>query len=125
MGGAMCKEEVKEERRSLREENLSSADRIRKIIVTQSGFNSLSLARRGLKVGGRGGEGCGLLTHQLLCVCMCMCVQEVPVELWELQELQKLNLSLNSLKVLQPGLALLSNLVVLNLWGNQVPEQTH
>lgn len=47
------------------------------------------------------------------------------MELWELQELQKLNLSLNSLKVLQPGLALLSNLVVLNLWGNQVPEQTH
>lgn len=125
MGGALCKEEVKEERRSLREENLSSADRIRKIIVTQSGFNSLSLARRGLKVGGRGGArggGCGLLAHQLLCVCMC--VQEVPVELWELQELQKLNLSLNSLKVLQPGLALLSNLVVLNLWGNQVPEQT-
>lgn len=54
----MCKEEMKEDRRSLREENLSSADRIRKFIVTQSGFNSLSLARRGLKVGG-GGVGTG------------------------------------------------------------------
>lgn len=47
-------------------------------------------------------------------------LQEVPDELWELLELEKLNLSLNSLKVLPPQLALLSNLVVLNLWGNQV-----
>lgn len=46
--------------------------------------------------------------------------QEVPDELWELLELEKLNLSLNSLKVLPPQLAVLSNLVVLNLWGNQV-----
>lgn len=52
MGGATCKEEVKEERRSLREEDLSSAVRIRKFAVAQSGFHSLSLARRGLKVGG-------------------------------------------------------------------------
>lgn len=52
-------------------------------------------------------------------------MQEVPEELWEVQELQKLNLSLNSLKVLQPGLAMLSNLVVLNLWGNQVLGRTH
>lgn len=64
-------------------------------------------------------------TSAAVCVYVYVCMQEVPVELWELQELQKLNLSLNSLKVLQPGLALLSNLVVLNLWGNQVPEQTH
>lgn len=72
MGGAMCKEEVKEERRSLREENLSSADRIRKIIVTQSGFNSLSLARRGLKVGGRGGGGVWATdTSAAVCVCVC------------------------------------------------------
>lgn len=56
---------------------------------------------------------------------LCVCVQEVPEELWEVQELQKLNLSLNSLKVLQPGLAMLSNLVVLNLWGNQVLVRTH
>lgn len=47
-------------------------------------------------------------------------LQEVPDELWELLELEKLNLSLNNLKVLPPQLALLSNLVVLNLWGNQV-----
>ena len=47
-------------------------------------------------------------------------VQEVPHELWELMELEKLNLSLNSLKHLPPQLAMLSNLVVLNLWGNQV-----
>lgn len=46
--------------------------------------------------------------------------QEVPDELWELLELEKLNLSLNNLKFLPPQLALLSNLVVLNLWGNQV-----
>lgn len=47
-------------------------------------------------------------------------LQEVPDELWELLELEKLNLSLNNLKVLPPQLALLSNLEVLNLWGNQV-----
>lgn len=58
-------------------------------------------------------------------VAVCVCVQEVPEELWEVQELHKLNLSLNSLKVLQPGLTMLSNLVVLNLWGNQVPVRTH
>lgn len=62
MGGAICKEEVKEEKRSLKEEDLSSADRIRKFTVTQSGFNTLSLACRGLKVRGGGvvvEKGCG------------------------------------------------------------------
>lgn len=49
----MCKEEAKEERRSLgREESLTSADRIRRFTVKQFGYNVLSLARRGLKVGG-------------------------------------------------------------------------
>lgn len=47
-------------------------------------------------------------------------MQEMPDELWELLELEKLNLSLNNLKTVPPQLALLSNLVVLNLWGNQV-----
>ncbi|XP_041823430.1 leucine-rich repeat-containing protein 30-like isoform X2 [Melanotaenia boesemani] len=96
MGGTVCREEVKEEkRRSLgREDSLTSADRIRRFTVRQFGYNVLILARRGL--------------------------QEVPYELWELLELEKLNLSLNSLKVLPPQLALLSNLVVLNLWGNQL-----
>lgn len=47
-------------------------------------------------------------------------LQEVPEELWELLEVEKLNLSLNALKVLPSQLACLSNLVVLNLWGNQV-----
>ncbi|KAK5606165.1 hypothetical protein CRENBAI_026060 [Crenichthys baileyi] len=96
MGGNLCREEVKEEKgKSLgREDSLTSADRIRRFTARQSGYNVLSLARRGLK--------------------------DIPGELWELLELEKLNLSLNSLKVLPPQLALLSNLVVLNLWGNQV-----
>lgn len=53
MGGTVCKEEVKEEkRRSVgREDSLTSADRIRRFTVKQFGFNVLSLARRGLKVG--------------------------------------------------------------------------
>lgn len=33
-------------------------------------------------------------------------------------------MSLNNLTVLPPQLALLSNLVVLNLWGNQVPRSS-
>ncbi|XP_023253473.1 leucine-rich repeat-containing protein 30-like, partial [Seriola lalandi dorsalis] len=95
MGGAVCKKEAKEEKRSAgREDSLTSADRIRRFTVKQFGYKVLSLARRGLK--------------------------DVPDELWELLELEKLNLSLNSLKVLPPQLSLLSNLVVLNLWGNQV-----
>ncbi|XP_068160309.1 leucine-rich repeat-containing protein 30a isoform X2 [Antennarius striatus] len=96
MGGKVCKEEVKEEkRRSVgREDSLTSTDRIRRFASKQFGFSVLSLARRGLT--------------------------EVPDELWEMPELEKLNLSLNSLKVLPAPLALLSNLVVLNLWGNQV-----
>lgn len=53
MGGAVCKEEAKEERRSLgREESLTSADRIRRFTIKQFGYNVLSLTRRGLKVGG-------------------------------------------------------------------------
>lgn len=51
MGGAVCKEEVKEEKRSVgREDSLTSADRIRRFTVKQFGYNVLSLARRGLKV---------------------------------------------------------------------------
>lgn len=52
MGGAVCKEEVKDEkRRSLgMEDSLVSADRIRRFTVKQFGYNVLSLARRGLKV---------------------------------------------------------------------------
>ena len=52
MGGAGCKEEVKEETsRSVgREDSLTSADRIRRFTVRQFGYNVLSLARRGLKV---------------------------------------------------------------------------
>lgn len=57
---------------------------------------------------------------QFECSSFLFFLQDVPDELWELLELEKLNLSLNSLKVLPPQLALLSNLVVLNLWGNQV-----
>lgn len=53
-------------------------------------------------------------------ILLCSVVQDVPDELWELVELEKLNLSLNCLKILPPQLSLLSNLVVLNLWGNQV-----
>lgn len=55
MGGTVCKEEVKEEkRRSMgREDSLTSADRIRRITIKQFGYNVLSLARRGLKVGRR------------------------------------------------------------------------
>nr|XP_054590890.1 leucine-rich repeat-containing protein 30-like [Nothobranchius furzeri] len=45
---------------------------------------------------------------------------EVPEDMWELLELEKLNLSLNSLKVLPPHLGQLTNLVVPNLWGNQL-----
>lgn len=59
------------------------------------------------------------LTVFFFVVCILL-VQDAPDELWEVLELEKLNLSLNSLKVLPPQLALLSNLVVLNLWGNQV-----
>ncbi|KAF3836654.1 hypothetical protein F7725_029212, partial [Dissostichus mawsoni] len=86
MGGASCREQVREELRrgGGGEENLMSADRIRKITVRQFGFTVLSLARRGLK--------------------------EPPDELWELLELQKLNLSLNSLKSLPAPLAQLRNL---------------
>ncbi|XP_026148575.1 leucine-rich repeat-containing protein 30-like isoform X5 [Mastacembelus armatus] len=95
MGAAVCKEELKEEKTSAgKEDSLTSTDRIRRFAVRQFGYSVLSLARRGMK--------------------------EVPDELWELLELQKLNLSLNRLKVVPPQLALLSNLVVLNLWGNQV-----
>lgn len=51
MGGALCKAEVEEEKRSEgREESLTSVDRIRRITVKQFGYNVLSLARRGLKV---------------------------------------------------------------------------
>lgn len=50
--------------------------------------------------------------------------QDAPGELWELLELEKLNLSLNNLKALPPQLGLLSNLLVLNLWGNQVSPIT-
>ena len=77
-----------------REDSLTSAERIRRYTVRQFGYAALSLARRGLK--------------------------EPPEELWELVELQKLNLSLNSLRLLPPSMALLSGLVVLNLWGNQL-----
>lgn len=59
------------------------------------------------------------LNFSLLCGFL-FSLQEVPEELWELLELEKLNLSLNGLKVLPSQLAHLSNLVVLNLWGNQV-----
>ncbi|XP_034721502.1 leucine-rich repeat-containing protein 30-like [Etheostoma cragini] len=101
MGGAVCRAEVKEEKKKSRsvgrEESLTSADRIRRFTVRNLGFNVLSLARRGLK--------------------------DVPGELMELTELQKLNLSLNSLKLLPPQIALLCNLEVLNLWGNQVLHQ--
>uniref|UniRef100_A0AAQ4PRQ6 Leucine rich repeat containing 30a n=1 Tax=Gasterosteus aculeatus aculeatus TaxID=481459 RepID=A0AAQ4PRQ6_GASAC len=96
MGGAVCRQEGKEEKRrsQVRDESLTSTDRIRCFTFRQFGFNVLSLARRGIK--------------------------DLPEELWELSELEKLNLSLNRLKVLPPQLALLSNLVVLNLWGNQL-----
>lgn len=47
-------------------------------------------------------------------------LQDAPDDVWELLDLEKLNLSLNTLQVLPPQLAQLSNLVVLNLWGNQV-----
>ncbi|PWA15695.1 hypothetical protein CCH79_00019589 [Gambusia affinis] len=95
MGGRVCREEVKEEKRRSpgREDSLTSADKIRRF-TKQSGHNVLSLARRGLK--------------------------DAPGELWELLELEKLNLSLNNLKALPPQLGLLSNLLVLNLWGNQL-----
>ncbi|XP_027861141.1 leucine-rich repeat-containing protein 30-like isoform X1 [Xiphophorus couchianus] len=95
MGGRVCREKVKEEKRRSpgREDSLSSADKIQRF-SKQSGHNVLSLARRGLK--------------------------DAPGELWELQELEKLNLSLNNLKALPPQLGLLSNLLVLNLWGNQL-----
>lgn len=52
MGGRVCREEVKEEKgKSLgREDSMTSADKIRRFTVKQSGYNVLSLARRGLKV---------------------------------------------------------------------------
>lgn len=51
MGGRVCREEVKEEKRRSpgREDSLTSADKIRRF-TKQSGHNVLSLARRGLKV---------------------------------------------------------------------------
>lgn len=47
MGATVCKEEVKEEeKRSVgKEDNLTSANRIRRVTVTQFGYNVLSLAR--------------------------------------------------------------------------------
>lgn len=52
MGGIVCTEEMKEEKRRSegREDSLTSADRIRRFTVKQFGYNVLSLARRGLKV---------------------------------------------------------------------------
>ncbi|CAM4586041.1 unnamed protein product [Leuciscus chuanchicus] len=77
-------------------ENLSSVDRIRKHAIRHLGYSTLSLAMRGL--------------------------EEMPEELWELQELQKLNISLNALSLVPSGLGNLENLVVLNLWGNELVE---
>uniref|UniRef100_A0A8C7YQ04 Uncharacterized protein n=1 Tax=Oryzias sinensis TaxID=183150 RepID=A0A8C7YQ04_9TELE len=95
MGGRLCREELREEKkRSPTRDSLTSSEKVKRFIVKQFGYNVLSLARRGLK--------------------------EMPDELWELLELEKLNLSLNNLKTVPPQLALLSNLVVLNLWGNQL-----
>lgn len=71
-----------------------SSERLRRHIVRHLGFSTLSLAMRGL--------------------------EEVPVELWEVRELQKLNLSLNCLSALPPGLGRLQSLVVLNLSGNEL-----
>lgn len=76
------------------EEILTSSERIRKHIVMQFGYKVLSLARQGMTT--------------------------PPEELWDLTELQKLNLSLNCLCFLPCSVALLQNLVVLNLWGNQL-----
>ncbi|TSK16091.1 Leucine-rich repeat-containing protein 30 [Bagarius yarrelli] len=76
------------------EETVTSSDRIRKYVVMQFGYNVLSLARQGMIA--------------------------PPEELWELTELQKLNLSLNCLCFLPSSVASLQNLVVLNLWGNQL-----
>ncbi|KAI4878533.1 hypothetical protein NFI96_010439 [Prochilodus magdalenae] len=81
-------------RKSSHDQNLSSADRIRKHATTHFGFSTLSLAMRGL--------------------------DEAPADLWELRELEKLNLSLNFLCVLPSGLGALENLVVLNIWGNEL-----
>lgn len=71
-----------------------SAERLRRHIVRHLGYSTLSLAMRGL--------------------------EEVPLELWEVRELQKLNLSLNCLSALPPGLGRLQSLVVLNLSGNEL-----
>ncbi|KAA0705115.1 hypothetical protein E1301_Tti022224 [Triplophysa tibetana] len=100
MGGTQSKNATDEEamtsgRKSAgQDENLPTVERIRKHTVTHFGFRVLILARRGML--------------------------ELPEELWELTELQKLNLSLNLLRSIPSSLAVLQNLVVLNLWGNQL-----
>ncbi|PWA30065.1 hypothetical protein CCH79_00009652 [Gambusia affinis] len=71
-----------------------AAERIRKQTSVHFGFSTLSFAMRGL--------------------------DETPAELWELQDLQKLNLSMNCLCSLPPALGSLDNLVILNLLGNNL-----
>ncbi|XP_031690878.1 leucine-rich repeat-containing protein 30-like [Oncorhynchus kisutch] len=76
-----------------REDSLTSVERIPNHTYKQWGYSRLSLARLSLK--------------------------EPPEELWDVPKLEKLNLSLNCLRALPPTLSILSNLVVLNLWGIQ------
>uniref|UniRef100_A0A4W4HFS8 Leucine rich repeat containing 30a n=1 Tax=Electrophorus electricus TaxID=8005 RepID=A0A4W4HFS8_ELEEL len=47
-------------------------------------------------------------------------LDEAPCALWQMRELEKLNLSLNRLCALPPALGAFHNLVVLNLWGNEL-----
>ncbi|CAL8320951.1 unnamed protein product [Arctogadus glacialis] len=72
----------------------SAAERFRKQTTVRFGYCTLSLAMRGL--------------------------DDPPMELWELRELEKLNLSINCLRSLPPALGGMDNLVVLNLWGNNL-----
>lgn len=96
MGGKKSKQSVADDARKsvCPDENLPTVERIRKHMTKHFGYSVLSLARRGML--------------------------DLPEELWELTELQKLNLSLNVLRSVPSSLGLLQNLVVLNLWGNQL-----